>query len=188
MSDAVPVTARLALRELRDDDLDVVADMLGDPRVMAFWPAPLTREESRDWIARQRARYGTDGCGYWLATTRDGGEVVGQAGVLVLDLPTGREPGLGYILRAEHRGRGYATELARACRDWALRRLGAERVVVLIRPENAPSLRVVERLGAQEVGRMEWAGYDHRVFELRAGEAGPAEDADASDATGGRRA
>jgi len=50
-------TERLCLRQLEPSDLDFAADMLGDTEVMRFYPARLTRDESRAWIDRQRVRY-----------------------------------------------------------------------------------------------------------------------------------
>ncbi|MEU8316082.1 GNAT family N-acetyltransferase [Micromonospora sp. NPDC048887] len=53
----------------------------------------------------------------------------------------------GYHLRAGVQGRGFATEAAAACRDHARCRLGVDRLVAIIHPDNAPSKRVAERIG-----------------------------------------
>ena len=49
-------TPHLYLRELRDSDIDFVAEMLADPEVMRFWPRPYTREEAVAWIQRMQER------------------------------------------------------------------------------------------------------------------------------------
>jgi RimJ/RimL family protein N-acetyltransferase len=56
------------------------------------------------------------------------------------------EPELGYITLPEHAGQGYATEAARAARDWGLRLLPT--LVSYVDPKNQASDRVAERLGA----------------------------------------
>ena len=100
------VTGCLAEREMGMADLAFVTAMLTDPEVMRFWPRPYTPPEFEEWIARHRGRYASDGCGYWLLCTREGGTRVGQAGILMTDIDGVREAALGYILdRSQwHRG------------------------------------------------------------------------------------
>ncbi len=52
-----PPTERLVFREMTEDDLDLMADLLGDPEVMAFYPAPKSRAESAEWISRMQESY-----------------------------------------------------------------------------------------------------------------------------------
>ena len=56
-------TPRLHLREMTQDDLDIVAGMLGDAEVMRFYPKVLSRAEAAQWIDRQIDRYRQDGHG-----------------------------------------------------------------------------------------------------------------------------
>ena len=90
---------------------------------------------------------------------RDDGAFVGRAGILVWDSRTWTQtteraggsyaqPELGWALVREHWGNGYATEAARAVRDWARRERDVGRLVSLIAPGNARSQHVAERLGA----------------------------------------
>jgi RimJ/RimL family protein N-acetyltransferase len=57
------------------------------------------------------------------------------------------ETEVGWTLRPETWGRGYASEAARACLDWGFRQFEFEYLTAMIRPDNASSLRVAERLG-----------------------------------------
>ncbi len=164
----VLTTERLTLQELTDADLDFMARILGDPQVMRFWPRPHTRDEARQWIEKQQRRYAADGVGYWLALERDGSGPVGLAGVVMTPVQGRDEPAIGYILLKDRWGRGYASEAAAACRDYVLGAMGRERVVTLIRPENAPSLRVAERIGMTRVGSgIVLLGLEHDLFEYR---------------------
>ena len=86
---AVLETPRLLLRELGVEDLDFIAELLGDPLVMRYWPRPYTREEAAEWIRRQQQRYARDGHGYWLAVEKASGQPVGQVGLLT---PRGPSP------------------------------------------------------------------------------------------------
>lgn len=139
-------TARLAFRDMADSDLDDMARLLGDPRVMRYYPRPKTRDEAGAWIDWSRASYSQHGHGLWVIETHDG-EFVGDCG-LTWQLVDGEQLlEVGYHLLPEHQGHGYAAEAARACVEFAFRRLGAEHVVAIINPDNAPSRRVAERIG-----------------------------------------
>lgn len=160
-------TRRLAVRPLVDADLDFLAEMLAHPEVMQFWPRPLSRADSAGWIADHQKRYQSDGVGYWLLYERESGAPVGQAGLLVQEVDGVREIGVGYILHRPFWGRGFATEAARGCVRYAFDVLRVPSVVILIRPENSPSLRVAARLGNARLERLTpYKGFDHLVFRV----------------------
>jgi RimJ/RimL family protein N-acetyltransferase len=140
-------TQRLALRELLPSDLDFVAAMLGDPETMRFYPRPYTREQSAEWIDRQRRRYASDGHGLWLVTLRSTGEPVGQVGLTRQHVDGVAEDEVGYLIARRFWRQGYAAEAALATRDHAFGALLRPRVISLIRPENLPSQAVARRLG-----------------------------------------
>jgi len=142
-------TARLRFREMTPDDLDVMAALLGDPEVMRFYPAPKTRDEAAGWIGWSRASYADNGFGLWLLETHDG-EFVGDCGLTWQSVNGRRVLEVGYRVRAELQGRGYATEAATACRDLA-RDAGFPELYAIAHPQNAASLRVAEKLGMTRV-------------------------------------
>ena len=91
------------------------------------------------------------GIGKFVVERRHDRLVVGRVGIQLLDPETlepaaasGGQPELGWALRPEHWGHGYATEAAAAVRDW----FGGSRVISLIAPDNLRSQRVAGRLGA----------------------------------------
>jgi 2-phospho-L-lactate/phosphoenolpyruvate guanylyltransferase len=144
---APPPTARLRLREMREDDLDDIAGMLGDPAVMTYYPAPRTREGSADWIAWSRRNYAQYGLGLWIVETLDG-RFLGDCGLTWQPVAGGRRLEVGYHLRPEEQGRGYATEAAAACRDLA-RDLGFTELIAVIHPDNTASIAVARRIGLE---------------------------------------
>ena len=140
-------TARLTLRQMTADDLDDMAALLGHPAVMRFYPAPKSREEARAWIAWTTASYAEHGYGLWVVQTR-AGEFVGDCGLTVQQVEGRQEVEVGYHVRADLQGRGFATEAAAACRDHAVR-LGVERLVAIVDPANLPSQRVAAKIGLE---------------------------------------
>jgi RimJ/RimL family protein N-acetyltransferase len=84
------------------------------------------------------------------AVTLDG-EVIGLVGLVPSLVPTDAgvrpEVGLYWEIAEPHRGRGYATEAARALAEEALRRLRLARVIATTTHDNEPSIAVMRRLG-----------------------------------------
>lgn len=57
---------------------------------------------------------------------------------------------IGYLLKKEHWHKGFATEAAEGCKDYAFSRLNAPKVYSIIKADNLPSMRVAQRLGMQK--------------------------------------
>ena len=140
-------TPRLRLREIVSSDLDFLAEMLGDPDVMRYYPTTLDRAGARAWMQRQQARYARDGHGLWLVERRADRVPLGQVGLMAQTLDDGVHPEIAYLVHRPHQRRGYAYEAAAAVRGHAFRVLGRDYVVSFIRPENTPSQRVAFKLG-----------------------------------------
>lgn len=157
-------TERLVLREFEPGDAGALLEVLGDPVAMQYYPAPFPRAEVDDWIQRNRARYRDAGFGLWAMLLKDSGELIGDCGCFVRELEGNFECELGWHVRRDHWSRGYATEAARHCIRYAFLKLGAERVIALVRPENASSCRVAEKNGMTCERVIFWRGYDHRVY------------------------
>ncbi len=159
-------TPRLLLREFVADDLDALAGILSDPETMRFYPAPLGRTDAAEWIRRNQLRYRTDGHGLWAMCLKSTGELVGDCGLIRQMLEDTEEIEIGYHVRRDSWGLGYATEAARACREYGFARLGVERLISLIRPENLPSRRVAEKNGMTVWKSVTWRGFEHLVYAV----------------------
>jgi RimJ/RimL family protein N-acetyltransferase len=135
---------------MTERDLDAIADLLGDPEVMAYYPAPKTRAESAEWIARMRGRYAETGHGLWVIETHEGA-FVGDCGITwqsMNDLPVLE---VGYHVRRSMQRQGLATEAARACVDLVARELAPTLLTAIIHPENRASRAVAENLGMTHI-------------------------------------
>ena len=159
-------TQRLRLREFVHEDVDALALILSDAETMRYYPTLFDRAGVEEWIARNRRRYAANGHGLWAMILRSTGELIGDCGVTVQCVDGIDELELGYHLRRDHWGRGYATEAAQASRDWAFANRNAEYVISLIRPENAPSCRVAERNGMSLWEEIVWRDLQHRVYRI----------------------
>jgi RimJ/RimL family protein N-acetyltransferase len=165
-------TRRLTLEPWRDEDLDDYQALVHerDPRTAA---APRngrpTREDLRASISRHRATL--DEVGIGLLTVRRGGEFLGYCG-LIVGRASLEEPEVAYELLRRTHGRGYATEAAQAvvaaAADTGRRRLWAS-----VRSWNAPSLRVLEKLGFLATTRVDDDGFGDLVWWTRRLPVGP---------------
>jgi [ribosomal protein S5]-alanine N-acetyltransferase len=160
-------TPRLVLREMAMEDLDFVAAMLADPEVMRYYPKCYSRDEARIWIERQLRRYERHGHGLWLVLDKTTGQPVGQVGLVIQQLHGIEEKEVGYLIARAFWRRGFATEAARACRDYAFEVLDRARVLALIRPENLPSQGVARKLGMEpQADRIQHSSFEHMVFAV----------------------
>ncbi|MGV3625513.1 MAG: GNAT family N-acetyltransferase [Archangium sp.] len=136
-------TARMTLREWRDEDLIPFAALNADPEVMRWFPSTLTREESDALARRIRLAMRDQGWGLWAAEHE--GEFIGFVGLSRPKFMPGIE--LGWRLARHAQGKGLATEAAMAARDFALKELPNESLVSFTVPQNTASRRVMEKLG-----------------------------------------
>jgi RimJ/RimL family protein N-acetyltransferase len=142
-------TDRLLLRRWGPEDREPFAAMNADPRVMEHFPALLSREESDAAAARIEAHFERHGFGLWAV------EVVGVApfaGFIGLNTPRFEAlftpcVEIGWRLAAEHWGRGYATEGARAAVAFGFESLLLHEVVSFTAVGNLASRRVMEKIG-----------------------------------------
>jgi len=159
-------TTRLTLREMEMSDLDFIVDLLGNPQVMEYWPKPYSNEEARQWLIRQNARYREHGFGYWLVLEKKSNQPIGQAGLLKMTIGKKPEIALGYIFHRPFWNKGYAREAAFACVEYAFQKLQESRVIALIRPDNAASRRVAEKLKMMPAGLTTYAGFEHLIYMI----------------------
>lgn len=157
-------TARLRLREFTMNDADVMETVLGDPVAMQYYPAAFDRRGVEAWIEKNMARYQRDGHSLWAMLLKDTGELIGDCGCAVQEVEGRNEIEVGYHVRRDLWGNGYATEAARACMEYAFAKIGAERVISMIRPENVQSRRVAEKNGLVCEKIVFWHGYDHCIY------------------------
>jgi len=160
-------TSRLFLREFVAGDVDALALVLSDPETMQHYPAPYDRAGVEEWIARCRQRYRDDGVALWAMVLKSRGELIGDCGIIRQEVEGEQFFEIGYHLRRDLWGQGFATEAATSCRDWAFAHLPVDRVISLIRPENAPSRRVAERNGMTVWKEVEWRGLRHCVYAVQ---------------------
>lgn len=145
-----------------DQDLDLMAGLLGDPEVMRFYARPKSREEARGWITWNQTNYRELGFGLWILETVDG-EFVGDCGLTVQEVDGRREVEVGYHVRPDLQNQGFATEAALVARAVALDRQ-LTRLIAIINPRNLPSQRVAAKIGLSYEQTVARADGDQRIY------------------------
>ena len=168
-------TARLRLEPFRDEHLDGLNTLNSDPEVMRYLSGqPETREETRAIIERVKARWLEVGYSWWAFVERDGGQIVGagclqnlrREATLLPDVTCPLE--IGWRLRRDRQGRGYASEAAYAIGDFAFERLQPEALLAVCHPDNLASANVMKRIGMQPQGLQHWYGKDLTTYRIDA--------------------
>jgi len=157
-------TDRLRLRAFRAGDVDAFAAMRANPEVIRYLGSGRTSTRAEVWrmMAAFLGQWALRGYGVWACEKIDGGAFIGSIGIFdPLDWP---EPEIIYSLDQPHWRQGFATEAARAGRDWLFEHFPSLRAASFIRPDNHASKRVAERLGAVCERTFELHGSTHECW------------------------
>ena len=147
--DDVLETERLILRGWRQDDLDQLAAMNASDEVMRFFPDRPNRAQSAAMLTRINDHMSRHGFCFWAMERVEDGRFLGFTGLFRPAFHAHFTPcvEVGWRLRSEAWGHGYATEAGRASLEFAFDRLGLDELVSMAVADNLPSRRVMERLG-----------------------------------------
>ena len=167
-------TARLLLRRWRLSDLEALAGIFAKREVWEFpFARGLTREETEARLSRYLEVWEHDGFGKYAVKMRETGALIGCVG---LELVTWfheleGEVEIGWRFHPSYWGHGYATEAALAALRAGFDDLGLERIVAVVEPANAASLRLAERIGLRVVRETFEPHHEKvlRVFEVERG-------------------
>lgn len=165
-------TERLFLRHFHLFDHEPMFHIFGDAEVMRFGDGVQTKAWVHHWLTSCLDQYYHHwGFGPYAVVEQRTREVIGYCGLFFLpDINGQPEIELGYRLARATWGYGYATEAARAVRDFAFQTLCLKRLIAMIDPQNLASVRVAQKLGMQYEQEVMFEGYSHpdHVYALRA--------------------
>lgn len=167
----IPVleTERLRLRRPVEADLDALATMYADPLFMRYIGTGQPRSRGDTWyaIASILGHWALRGYGLLAVEEKATGALVGRIGLLNPEGWPGIE--LAWGIARGRWGEGLAPEGAAAVRDWAFAERRLPRLISLIHPDNAGSIRVAEKLGARFEGTWDFAGLAVKVYAIERG-------------------
>ena len=147
-------TDRLILRDLQESDLQALIALNQDPEVMQYFPKPYSQAESLRLYQGIQDEVEAYGYSLWAVEEKSSQEFIGLVGLhhSGLQIFAGKEAvEIGWRLRKEFWNRGYATEAAQACLDFAFQQAGLSEVYSFTSLLNLPSQKVMQKLGMEFV-------------------------------------
>ena len=164
-------TERLCLREMAQPDYGALCKILQDNEVMYAYEGAFSDGEVQEWLDRQRKRYQSCGFGLWAVTLKENGDMIGQCGLTMQDWDGKQVLEVGYLFQKAFWHKGYATEAASACKEYAFDKLNEDEVFSIIRDTNILSQNVAKRNGMSVCGAFDKiyrnVTMPHLVFSVR---------------------
>ncbi len=137
----------LRLRKVFRADADDLLEATSDPRVTKYEPwGPYDRDETVQMIENIQAQLEAGLCTEWAVERKEDAKVLGLIHLNKVDF-FNRSAEVGYWLARKCWGQGYATETLKALGDYALTVLKMDEIIAICHPDNAASLRVLEKAG-----------------------------------------
>lgn len=146
----IPATSCVRLRPYTAADEDALFGVFADRYARAFYPEMAERANVRRWIDWNLSNYEKFGLGLWAMEEKTEGRMIGDCGLTYQPVEGRIELEVGYHLLERERGKGYATEAARACLEFGFLHTVSERICSIVRPSNTRSCAVARRLHAQQ--------------------------------------
>ena len=154
-------TARLILRDWRDEDSAPFKQHLNTPAVMRWLGGVQSDDDFAAFVARNRACADTHGHCFWIVERKQDGAILGFCGLKRVNGEGAPNPGdfeIGWRLREDAHGHGYAREAAEASLTAAFAQFDAPHVVALTIVENSPSWGLMQRLGMIRAPELDCVG------------------------------
>ena len=167
---SVVETARLILRPFAPSDIPAYAAIRGKRGVARYLPGGEARAAEAQGVASRLVhafaeQWQSVGYGPWAAVEKASRRLIGHCGLRLLPELAG-ETEILYALDETAWGRGYATEGAAAARDFGFGRLELPRLIAMAVPQNAASIRVMEKIGMAYEREVEFAGLRARLYAM----------------------
>jgi len=143
-------TDRLHLRQLSSEDAGFILELLNEPSFIRNIGdrGVRTMEGANSYILNGPvASYAKNGFGLYLVKLKETAESIGMCGLIKRD--TLEDVDIGYAYLPRFWSKGYAVEAAQAVKEYAKNVVGLNRLVAIVDPENAGSMRVLEKIGLQ---------------------------------------
>ena len=142
-------TERLILRSWKYEDRVSFAEMNSDGNVMKYFPATLSVNESNAFVDRIIAEFEETVFGLYAVEIKGTGEFIGYVGFHRFTFDAPFSPGweIGWRISDKFWHKGYATEAATACLDYAREKQFCNRLYSFTSVPNVPSDNVMKRIG-----------------------------------------
>ena len=144
-------TNRLLLREMGPEDFDALYAVLADSDIMQHYPYTFDEARVQNWINKNIERYRVFGFGLWAVCLNATGEMIGDCGLTMQRIGGTILPEIGYHIHRGYQRRGYASEAASRCLQYAFEDLQLPEVYSYMKYDNKASCGVAKKNGMRLV-------------------------------------
>ena len=153
MSSYTFTSARLGFRNWNDSDLDIMTTINADVDVMEHFPSIQSREVTLSFIERMQKQFVENGFCYYAVELLEKNEFIGFIGLSKQEYNAGFETpfiDIGWRLKKSTWNKGYATEGAKRCLEYAFKTLKLKIIYAIVTSNNDKSMRVMEKIGMKK--------------------------------------
>jgi [ribosomal protein S5]-alanine N-acetyltransferase len=162
-------TERLWFRPLENEDATIWLEFLKDDNSVKFLGMDLDQspeERCKEWFMRVEDRYKNNLGGLNALIDKQTGDFIGQCGLLIQQVDGKQELEIGYSLMPQYRNRGFASEAAKKCRDFAFKNNFSDHLISIIHEENTRSKKVARRNGMTLIKRSLFMNLPVEIFGI----------------------
>lgn len=153
MKQYIFTSERLGFRNWTEKDKPKMATINSDTKVMEFFPRVRNKKQTGEFIDRMKKQYAANGFCYFAVDKLENNEFIGFIGISEQNYEADFTPcvDIGWRLAQKEWGKGYATEGAKKCLDFAFNTIGLKTIKSICPIINNKSKRVMEKLGMMKV-------------------------------------
>jgi len=144
-------TDRLVFKEFTQADIDNLFLLLSDPIIMKYCSGTTDRIGAQKWLDTAIESYKKYGYDFWAGIEKNTGVFIGTIGILKLDIDGKQEDCLAFMIGQKYWNKGYATEGAVACINYAFKSLKLDKLIATVEPENLQSIGVLKKIGLKYI-------------------------------------
>lgn len=160
---------RLKFRLLSRDDFEIWLKLFHEKEVadfLGFGKIPTPELQCEEWFKIQDNRYANNLGGMNVLIEKKTGNFVGQCGLLVQEVDNKKELEIGYSVLSEFRKRGFASEAAQKCRDFAFENNFSESLISIIHVNNISSQKVALKNGMIKTIQTDYKEMPVNIFRI----------------------
>ena len=166
MKKVILETERLTLREYAQDDFSDLASVISDAETMKYYVKPYDEAGVQRWLDWSLGNYEKHGFGLWAIELKTTGEFIGDAGITLQPIDGEWLPEVGYHINKKYWRRGFASEAAKAVRDWAFSNFEFDALYSYMASENIPSQATARSVGMTKLKEYSTENENLTVYKI----------------------
>lgn len=161
---------RLLYRKTNENDIESWADFFEENKRLEFLPIDSSKDKevlAKEWILKQIKKYNNNEFGMLSVIRKFDNKLIGMGGILIHEIEEKKEYEIAYSIKPRYWGKGYATEIAKQIKNYAIKQKITSRLISIIDKENKASIRVAEKNGMKLKSEQTCFGLNVYIYEIK---------------------